>query len=129
MAELGSDTNTYSQVGFTYDGQTSATETSEVPEEQAAAQQHQQQAQQRQQQNNDHVENEDEGYMPIADESTYIPPPQLSVPQGMVVVSFEAFSTVLQLPKHTVTLNVFSIFIYLVFFFFGQFEDHESTLA
>ncbi|XP_071534654.1 uncharacterized protein su(w[a]) [Panulirus ornatus] len=78
MAELGSDTYAYSQVGFNYDGQTA--ETVGLTGEQVVEQQLK----------NDHQEVNDQqkqnvGYFPEGDEDTFLPPPELSVPHGMVV--------------------------------------------
>lgn len=85
MAELGSDTYTYSQVGFNYDGQAIVGDMSSLGGDQAAMyldSQHLQQVDQEQQQ-----EQQQQGYFPEADEDTFVPPPELNVPQGMVVVS------------------------------------------
>lgn len=90
MAELGSDTYTYSQVGFNYDGQAMVGDMTSMVGDQAAMYLDNQQLQQ-----GDHVQHqqqeEQQGYMPEADEDTFVPPPELNVPQGMVVVSTHDF--------------------------------------
>lgn len=96
MAELGSDTYTYSQVAFNYDGQAMMGDMTAVSGEQGSeyldnhhlhqGDQQQQQLQQEQQ------EQHDTGYMPEADEDIYVPPTELNVPQGMVVVCVQYFS-------------------------------------
>ncbi|KAK8747077.1 hypothetical protein OTU49_016979, partial [Cherax quadricarinatus] len=79
MAELGSDVYAYSQVGFNYDGQVPVSEAVGLTEEHGA--------EQLQDENHQTVDKEEQttGYFPEADEDTFIPPPELSVPQGMVV--------------------------------------------
>lgn len=82
MAELGSDTYTYSQVGFNYDGQMMG-DMSAMSGDQATMyldSQHMQQSGQEEQE-------QQQGYMPEGDEDVFVPPPELNVPQGMVVVS------------------------------------------
>ncbi|KAK8374710.1 hypothetical protein O3P69_016135 [Scylla paramamosain] len=84
MAELGSDTYTYSQVGFNYDGQAMAGDMTGVSGEQGSEYLEHYQMQQGEQQQEQQQE-QSSGYMPEADEDTYVPPAELNVPQGMVV--------------------------------------------
>lgn len=81
LAELGSDNYAYSQVGFSYD-------------EQAEVAQQQQQSYVEEQpvvaatEVSEEVEetpSEPDGYFPEKDEDTFVPPPELNVPPGMVV--------------------------------------------
>lgn len=86
MSELGSDTYTYSQVGFSYDGQAVleggvALTEEQILEQQGALQQQAELQQQQQQQQEQYM-----GYFPEADEDTFVPPPDLNVPPGMIVV-------------------------------------------
>ncbi|XP_063606656.1 protein suppressor of white apricot-like [Penaeus indicus] len=85
MSELGSDTYTYSQVGFSYDGQAVleggvALTEEQILEQQGALQQQAELQQQQQQQQEQYT-----GYFPEADEDTFVPPPDLNVPPGMIV--------------------------------------------
>ncbi|KAG7174056.1 suppressor of white apricot-like [Homarus americanus] len=82
MAELGSDVYAYSQVGFNYEGQVPVGETPVQMEEPVAEQQVQ--IQNDEPEVNDQQE-PDTRYFPEADEDTFVPPPELNVPHGMVV--------------------------------------------
>lgn len=92
MAELGSDTYTYSQVGFNYDGQAMAGDVTGVSGEQGTEYSEHHQMQQIDQQQQQQEQEQSSGYMPEADEDTYVPPAELNVPQGMVVVGVQLFS-------------------------------------
>ena len=117
MTELGSDTYTYSQVAFNYEGQPvvgvagDMTAVGGGEQQQQGAeylenyqlQQGEQTQEQLQLQQQQQQEDENSGYMPEADEDTYVPPAELNVPQGMVVVSRDDFE-----------LELYVIFIYTV---------------
>lgn len=111
MAELGSDTYTYSQVGFNYDGQAMVGDMTAVSGEQGTEyldNHHLQQVDQQQLQH--HQEEQEEhntGYMPEADEDTYVPPTELNVPQGMVVVGVHSFKAHFYIWHFTQRRNIF----------------------
>lgn len=97
MSELGSDTYTYSQVGFSYDGQAVLEGSVALSEEQMLEQQGvlQQQAELQQQQQLQQQQEQYAGYFPEADEDTFVPPPDLNVPPGMIVVGIDVERNVL----------------------------------
>ncbi|KAK4312587.1 hypothetical protein Pmani_015997 [Petrolisthes manimaculis] len=87
LAELGSDTYAYSQVGYSYDGQVAGDPS--VALAAAAGEQSEGQPQvevsEQYSANEEEEEEDNSGYFPNSDEDVFIPPPELSVPQGMVV--------------------------------------------
>ncbi|XP_068215409.1 splicing factor, suppressor of white-apricot homolog isoform X2 [Palaemon carinicauda] len=76
LAELGSDNYTYSQVGFSYDDQTMLAQQNYVVEQVPEVVQPEVEEPQ---------EEEEMDYFPEKDEDTFVPPPELNVPMGMVV--------------------------------------------
>lgn len=99
MAELGSDTYAYSQVGYNYDGQVVSGDPAMALAASAAAAtatasaggqsegQPQMELSQQYSANSEAQQDQNSGYYPNTDEDAFIPPPELSIPQGMVVVS------------------------------------------
>lgn len=116
MAELGSDTYTYSQVGFNYDGQAMTGDMTGAGGEQGSEYLEHYQVQQDDLHQQHQQQEHSSGYMPEADEDTYVPPAELNVPQGMVVVGVQHLNN-FECSKFTGQYDVF-IFDEAILIFF-----------